>query len=529
MNPGCDLDRGEASRHSCPVNRLESAATAASKRSWLLLGLCAAIFVPRAYPAVHDHGVIWADEIFQTLEQGHRVAFGYGLVPWEFKDGARSWLLPGLIAGLMKVLATVGVGSGAGLVTGVKLVFAALAAATFFPMLRIAHALGGRTAALLLGLSAAGLPASLIYSSRAMAEVASALPLAFGVSLLWPWRNRPEGRLWRGRIRCPALAGVLLGLATVLRYQNGVLLPVVAIVVVVLRGWRTAGWVAVGATLVMLAGGVLDWATWGKPFQSLIVYLRFNLVENGANQWGVAPRTFFLHAMLNSNGPAILILTLGFLAGLRRAWPVAVPALVFLAVHSTIPHKELRFLFPVLPFFLLGAAVGLGGLIARLPYSRASRSVAGGTVALTLSLVFFVRAGQVSFADIGQEMAPGERGGPTSGLVWGAFDERNRLLSEAGSRADICGLVAPNMNAYWTGGYTYLHRRVPLLWSAAGPNLAAANYALMSPGQTMSDARFRRISQAGAYILYRRDGVCVPPLRGSGGYGRMSAAGVPGT
>jgi hypothetical protein len=511
------------------VNRLESAATTASKRSWLLLGLCAAIFVPRAYLAVRDHGVIWSDEIFQTLEQGHRVAFGYGLVPWEFKDGARSWLLPGLIAGLMKALATVGVGSGAGLATGVKLVFAALAAAAFFPMLRIAHALGGRTAALLLGLSAAGLPANLIYSSRAMAEVASALPLAWGVSLLWPWRNRPAGGSWRGTIRGPALAGVLLGLATVLRYQNGALLPVVAIVVVIVRGWRAAGWVAAGATLVMVAGGVLDWATWGKPFQSLIVYLRFNLVESGANQWGVAPKTFFLRAMLATNGPAILILALGFLAGLRRTWPVAVPALVFLAVHSAIPHKELRFLFPVLPFFLLGAAVGLAGLIARFPYSRASRSAAGGTVAVVLLAVFFARARQVSFADIGQDMAPFAHGGPTSGLVWGAFDERNRLLNEAGTHPDICGLVAPNMNAYWTGGYTYLHRRVPLLWSAAGPYFEAANYALMSPGQPMRDARFRRISQVGAYILYRRDGVCASPLRGSGGYGRMSPAGLSGT
>lgn len=511
------------------MNRPKAAATTTNKRSWLLLGLCAAIFVPRAYLAVHDRGVIWSDEIFQTLEQGHRVAFGYGLVPWEFKDGARSWLLPGLIAGVMKLLATVGVGGGAGLATGVKLIFAAFAAATFFPMLRIAHALGGRSAALILGLSAAGLPASLIYSSRAMAEVASALPLAWGLSLLWSRRNRPAGRSWRGTIRRPALAGILLGLATVLRYQNGVLLPVAAIVVVVARGWRAAVWVAVGATLVILAGGLLDWATWGKPFQSIVVYLRFNLVENGANQWGVAPKTFFLRAMLATNGPAILILVFGFLAGLRRTWPAAAPALIFLAVHSAIPHKELRFLFPVLPFFLLCAAVGLASFIAKVPYSRVSRAATCGAFALVLLAAFLARARQVTFADIGQEMAPFARGGPTSSLVWGAFDERNRLLNEAGTHSDICGLVAPNMNAYWTGGYTYLHRRVPLLWSAARPDFEAANYALMSPGQTMSDARFRRISQAGAYILYRRDGVCAVPLRGSGGYGRMSPAGVSGT
>ena len=52
-------------------------------------------FRPARVPAMHDEGVIWADEIFQTLEQGHRLAFGYGLVPWEYQSGARSGSCPG--------------------------------------------------------------------------------------------------------------------------------------------------------------------------------------------------------------------------------------------------------------------------------------------------------------------------------------------------------------------------------------------------------------------------------------------------
>ena len=31
--------------------------------------------------------VIFADETFQYLEQGHRLAFGDGIVPWEYHDG----------------------------------------------------------------------------------------------------------------------------------------------------------------------------------------------------------------------------------------------------------------------------------------------------------------------------------------------------------------------------------------------------------------------------------------------------------
>ena len=44
---------------------------------------------------------LWAshpDEIYQTQEQAHRLVYGYGIVPWEFRDGVRSWILPGLLA-----------------------------------------------------------------------------------------------------------------------------------------------------------------------------------------------------------------------------------------------------------------------------------------------------------------------------------------------------------------------------------------------------------------------------------------------
>jgi hypothetical protein len=50
----------------------------------------------------------------------------------------------------------------------------------------------------------------------------------------------------------------------------------------------------------------------------------------------------------------------------------------------------------------------------------------------------------------------------------------------AGTHADICGLAAPGINPYWTGGYTYFHRRLPIVWSEARPDLEAANYVLIA-------------------------------------------------
>ncbi len=483
--------------------------------------------------------MIWADEIFQTLEQGHRLAFGYGLVPWEFQTGARSWLLAGLIGGLMKALAFLGVKSGAGLAIGLKLGFALLSTLAFWPLLRMANAAAGLTGTLLLGLLATAFPPSLIYSSRALAEVACVPCLTWGLWLLSPWGMGTVGRAaWRaGRLATtpwwklagrPLVAGALLGFSAVLRYQNGVLLPVIFFVVLGRRGLLAALFVTLGAALVGVLGGLLDWATWGRPFKSLTEYVRFNLIESGANQWGVRGRGYYLDTLWATAGPLLLVAGLGAVAGLRRSWPIALLVFAFVAVHSAIPHKELRFLFPVLPLFLLCSAVGLGWLLDRIPFPRRTQIAAASAAGLAMLALWGAQARAVTFTHIGQVMASPANGGPTSPLVWRAFDERNRLLSQAGTHADLCGLAAPSMNAYWTGAYTYFHRRAPILWSGGPGDYAAANYVILSPGQKMADPRFQSIATRGGYQLYRRDGTCAPAPRPSVGYGRLTLAGVSG-
>src|ERR1051326_1168315 len=77
-------------------------AARASMRTVALAAVLVVAVAIRATAVFTQTYVLFVDETFQYLEQGHRLAFGSGLVPWEFQDGARSWLLPGAIAGLMR-------------------------------------------------------------------------------------------------------------------------------------------------------------------------------------------------------------------------------------------------------------------------------------------------------------------------------------------------------------------------------------------------------------------------------------------
>jgi hypothetical protein len=67
-----------------------------------LAGLAVLAIILRLVPVIFVPSQAWPDEIFQATEQAHRLVYGTGLVPWEFQLGIRSWLLPGIIAGLMK-------------------------------------------------------------------------------------------------------------------------------------------------------------------------------------------------------------------------------------------------------------------------------------------------------------------------------------------------------------------------------------------------------------------------------------------
>ena len=69
-----------------------------------------AAIVTRLYALLSIPGYRHPDSVFQLLEPAHRLVFGYGIVPWEYVYGMRSWFQPLIIAAIMK----------AGLLTGIR-------------------------------------------------------------------------------------------------------------------------------------------------------------------------------------------------------------------------------------------------------------------------------------------------------------------------------------------------------------------------------------------------------------------------
>lgn len=323
---------------------------------FLAVGLALRLVVSLFYPLIHH-----PDEVFQYLEQAHRLVTGDGFLPWEYREGIRSWLAPAALVPLKWL---------ADLVSTDPRVFtrAAFVAMSCFSLSivwlgyqwTLRH--HGVLAAAVVGSLLAFSPPMLLYSPRVLTEVAatnllflalSCAPSAAAVPATGP---RP---IWRQRY---FWIGVFLGLTFVVRFNIG---GSVALLGIFLCGGKLRErWLPAlaGGALLLLALGVLDWATWGYPFQSIIRNFQLNIIEGVAATYGT---TSFLEWTLRLGSGLVWFLPLlgGAAAllflGRRHNTAFLLMLLGVLIPLSFVGHKEVRHFYPAMPPALLVMGVGL--------------------------------------------------------------------------------------------------------------------------------------------------------------------------
>jgi hypothetical protein len=431
------------------------------------LSLCTGALL-RLWLATHDDGIFWPDEIYQSLEPAHHLVFGYGLVAWEFRDGARNWAFPGFVALLLKACSLVGITDSRSYVMVIRGVFCLIGVATAAGTYRLARAVGATALSAAAAAAIFSLTApAIFYAPRAMSESAAALVVVVGLTLAL----RPEARSWQ-----LAVGAALLAIAVMLRLQTAIFGLGLVAVLFAAGQRRPALLVLTVFAAGMLVFGLVDLLTWGSWFHSAVTYVRVNLVEGRSSVWGTASTLYYPVALVNSMGLAgFLMLGLAALA-VRRSPRLWILGAAFLAAHSLIPHKELRFILPALPVACALAGVGLDEFVGLAPVWM-SRSMAA---VLAVSVVFSAATfHQLTFHDLGSQPVTGA---PRSS----AYDfggPANRLLLQANTRSDLCGIKVESTLIEWTGGYSYLHRQVPV-YRFDGPSRESGkfNYVIARAG-----------------------------------------------
>lgn len=152
------------------------------------------------------------------------------------------------------------------------------------------------------------------------------------------------------------LAGAMaaLVLASVFRFQAGAVVVVLLALPVMRREW--------GDLIVVLAVGLVGFLLtgWGDLWLkggfhvSLRLYLEYNI--NQSSSFGVSPWYNYTLLLVAASLPPVLVARYrGFdwRAYLRLLWPAIALLGVFVVVHSMVPHKEDRFMAPILPLYLM--------------------------------------------------------------------------------------------------------------------------------------------------------------------------------
>ena len=248
-------------------------ARAPDQPAWRLMPLVLALaFAGRAAVALIGDFVLHPDEVMQYLEPAHRLVFGNGVVYWEYFYGARSWLIPGAVAGVLKLFDLVGLGQPWWYVDGVKLVFCMLSLAIPAGMYVFARRRFGETAARVALVAGAFWYELAGFAHKALTELVATAPLMGLLALcVRPTTDSP---------RVPLQAAALAVLAGAIRMQYAPV-ALVLLAVVFLRT-RHKLLLAGAAAALTLAVGIFDAVTWdGGLFHSYRTNLRFNLADGG--------------------------------------------------------------------------------------------------------------------------------------------------------------------------------------------------------------------------------------------------------
>lgn len=452
----------------------------------------AAIFlialVLRVGVAIHFPSIDYPDEVFESLEPAHHLAYGFGVVTWEWRMGVRSWVFPAFLAGVMRATDWMGPGSF-GYLWAITILLSTLSLTTVWFGFAWNQRARGIEAAVIAAWACAIWAPLVYFAPRAFNEVVAGNVLLPGLYLgVCGERPTERKRLF--------LAGLFCGLAMSLRMQ---LAPAVGFALLYFchSDWRRKGpAVFAGFLLPVVAFGAVDAFTWSYPFQSFFLYFWVNVITGRSRAYGVQPWYWYLLELAKYAGPMLFLA----LAGVRRSRFLGWIVLIMVASHSVIAHKEVRFLYPVMPILMTLAALGLVEIASVLNARENLRLTSKGIVIFGFAFCLLCSAFFAwRFPRWNQH---------SGGLI--IMDRLSRTPS-------VCGVGLYGISWAWTGGYTHLHQNVPIILVLKGNpleeqwlgfNVLLADGTLNAPAMGFeSEGCWNRV------CLYRRAGACMASPR----------------
>jgi phosphatidylinositol glycan class B len=384
-----------------------------------------------------------ADEIFQYLEQAHRLVFGYGYIPWEYRYGTRSWILPGFISVILFLCKSLGGDSPAIYIGAVQVVFCVLSISLIYSVYVLAREIGGETAAKLAALFTCFWYELLFFADKPNPEILGTYLIAAALAMVVSKTNSPSTLLF----------GLLAAVAVVLRIQY--LPPIAVVAFFACVRWREHEIATSALTffITLTVAGFIDYVTWGDFFASYYNNYLYNTVYGISKLFGTEPFSYYFKSLTIASAGVFAITGLLSLFKLEKTWlPLSVVASIILS-HSLIPHKEYRFVFATIPMFLalLSICIADEGV-------RQRESIGKGMIGTAIMIMCFLSLMGL-FSNLPWQERVVNRGLQVPLL---AKEEILQAYLFLNKEPGLAAILDTSAEWFLTGGYYYLHRNIPI-------------------------------------------------------------------
>lgn len=189
------------------------------------------------------------------------------------------------------------------------------------------------------------------YASRPLSNVFAMVLSNFALADLL--QGSPPKRAYRG----VALLSVAVAL-----FRSELVLLLFPTVLALFLSWsagllRLCGISFLSAMLTAIVSIAIDSYFWQQLSYPELEVFYFNAIRGGSVAWGVSPsHWYFTHALPRALGGALPLAFIGAVRFRARLAHIVPPALFFVIIYSALPHKELRFIFYVIPALNIAAA-----------------------------------------------------------------------------------------------------------------------------------------------------------------------------
>ncbi|MFB9267518.1 4-amino-4-deoxy-L-arabinose transferase [Bradyrhizobium erythrophlei] len=384
-------------------------------------------------PLVFWPNVIHPDEIFQHLEPAWRMLGHDSIVTWEWRYGIRGWFLPTLLAGPV-LLGDWVAPEGTGILVVPRLV-AALASLTIVISAWFLGERVSRIHAIVAAFVAAIWFEFVFFAPHTLSEpLATALIVPAALLLT-------DGPSQRRLV----IGGALLALAFVCRFQYAPAIAVLAIGAC-WRHWKNAIPLVAGGLVVLLIAAMVDVAHGVTPFSWLITNIEQNLMRDRAALFGVTPAMAYLYDLWTIWSVAIVLMLGALWRGWRHAPLLMAAAVANIAFHSSIGHKEYRFIFLSIVLLVILAALGSADWVQSLRAKRTWRPWALPVIAGGWALASMALAGATEVMRDN----------------WMSGTGAARLAAELRGDPELCGLALYNFPFHLVPGRERLAGQAPL-------------------------------------------------------------------